>query len=332
MNRLLARARTLLARVPRSAVRATGALLAVATAAFVVVEVVDQWDGLVDAVTAAEPWWLVASFAAFALAEAGYALVWPATLGRAGHPVPPGLGGATFLVTQTAKFVPGSVWQHVGRVGTSPRLGVPKRVTAGALLVEVGASVAAALFLAGLLGTAGPLLVDDVGPVVRSLEVVAGAAALLIVPLLASRAGARVAGGPLLSSGGLAAVVGLHVAVWAGYGSAAALLSVGLDGPFLPTVGAFCLSWVAGLVVVGAPAGLGVREAVMAAALTPVAGADVALAVTIGSRALWTAVQLLGAGLGLGYLARRGGPTAGEPVAAARPEATGTADPPSVPC
>ncbi|OWY59690.1 hypothetical protein B7486_73215, partial [cyanobacterium TDX16] len=57
---------------------------------------------------------------------------------------------------------------------------------------------------------------------------------------------------------------------------------------------------------IGAPAGLGVREVVMAAALAPSMAEADALAVTIGSRALWIVVQLGCAAVGAGVLARRG--------------------------
>ncbi len=335
MNDLVQRCRALVARVPRPAVRAAGAVLAALTALFVVLEVVRQWDDLVEVVRAANPWWLVAAAAVFAIGEAGYALVWPATLRRTGHPVPVGTASATFLVTQTAKFVPGSVWQHVGRVGTGDRIGVPKRVIAGALVLEVAASVAAALFLAALVGTAAPLVFDTAGPGLRALELGAGIAAVVLVPEAARRAAGRVGGRSLIAPGPYALVVGWHVVVWALYGAGAGLLSVGLGGPFIDTVGAFCLSWVVGLVVVGAPAGLGVREAVMVAALTPVAGADVALAVTIGSRAVWTVVQFAGAALGLGYLSRdrrRSGPDVEVRSGADDPDRPSDVEPPAVPC
>lgn len=316
--------RSVLRRVPKRWVRAGGAFLAIATTVFVVLAVVRQWDDLTAIVRDADPWWLIASVAAFALAELAYALAWPATLRRAGFDVSWGTAAATFLVTQTAKFVPGAVWQHVGRVGTSERLGVPKRAVAGALLVEAAASVGAATFVGAATGTLAPLVLDDVGPAWRLLELAAGVAALVVVPLVGERAATRVAGRRLLDRRGAALVVGWHTGVWLAYGLAAGLLAVGLDAPLGPTVGAFALSWVAGFVVVGAPAGLGVREAVMVAALAPAAGADTALAVSVGSRVVWTAVQLGGAALALPHAARTRRGRDGDVDL--------TPDPPGVPC
>ena len=315
--------RSVLRRVPKGWVRAGGAILAITTTVFVVVAVVRQWDDLVSIVRDSDPWWLVASVAVFAVAELAYALAWPATLRRAGFAVGWATGAATFLVTQTAKFVPGAVWQHVGRVGTSERLGVPKRAVVGALLVEAAASVAAATFVGAATGTLAPLVLDDVGPAWRVLELAVGFTALIAVPLVGERAATRVAGRRLLDRSGSAFVVAWHTVVWVAYGLAAGLLAVGLGAPLGPTVGAFALSWVAGFLVVGAPAGLGVREAVMVAALAPTAGADAALAVSVGSRVVWTAVQLAGAALALPRAARRVPSDEGGEV---------TSDPPPVPC
>jgi uncharacterized membrane protein YbhN (UPF0104 family) len=311
----------------RRAARIAGVVLAVVTAIFVVVEVVRQWDDITAVVRAASPWWLVASAGVFVVGEVGYAAAWPLTLRRAGHPVAAGTAGATFLVTQTAKFVPGSVWHAVGRVGTADRLGVPKRVVAGSLALEMAASVAAAVAIGGVMGAIAPLVFDDVAPWLRALEVVGALGAAAAVVVAGRQIGARIAGRGLMSIASFGVVVAWHVIVWVVYGVAAGLLALGLGADLVPTIGAFAISWVAGFLVVGAPAGLGVREAVMTAALTPSAGPDVALAVAVGSRALWTLVQLGGAVVAVPYLAHRG-PGTHPPEAA--PD--GVATPPSVTC
>ena len=290
----------------RRVARVAGGVLAVLTAGFVLVEIVRQWDDLTAVVRSANPWWLAVAAVGFVIAEAGYAAAWPLTLHRVGHPVPRVTGAATFLVTQTAKFVPGSFWHAVGRVGTADRLGVPKRVVAGSLALEMAASVAAAVAISGAMGAIAPLLVDEVAGWLRGVEVIGALIAAVAVAAAGRRAAHRIAGRDLLSPGSYAVVVGWHLVVWVGYGLAAGMLAVGLGADLLPTIGAFTISWVAGFLVVGAPAGLGVREAVMSAALTPTAGAEVALAVTVGSRALWTAVQLAGAAMAVPYLAHRG--------------------------
>ena len=67
------------------------------------------------------------------------------------------------------------------------------------------------------------------------------------------------------------------------------------------SVGGYALSWTAGFVAVFAPAGLGVREAVMIAVLHTQATAAIAITVTLVSRAISvladTATGAMAAGL-----------------------------------
>jgi uncharacterized membrane protein YbhN (UPF0104 family) len=281
------------------AVQFVGGVLAVATLVFVVLEVVRRWDDLTQVVRDARPGWLVASVIGFAAAEVTYAFSWPATLRRMGHDVPVRAGAAAFLVAQTAKFVPGGIWPAVGRVGTADRLGVPKREVTAGWTFETAATGAATILITGVAGGATAWLFDDVGVALRVLEVVLSIVGAVAALLVGRKAAAKVARRPVLADAPMVVLLGWHLVVWLLYASAAGLITVALDGPFGPTIGAFTVSWIAGALVVGAPAGLGVREAVMTAALTPAAGATTALAVAVGSRAIWTMVSLVLAGVAL---------------------------------
>jgi uncharacterized membrane protein YbhN (UPF0104 family) len=291
------------------AVRILGGLLAAATATFVVLEVIRRWDDLGEIIRDARLGWAIASLVVFGVAEVTYSLAWPATLQRMGHDVPHKAGAAAFLLAQTAKFVPGGIWPAVGRVGTSDRIGVPRREITAGWTLETSATVAAAGLIAGVTGAASHLVFDDVGVPLRVLEVVLAVAGAGAVALLGRKAAERVAQRPLFRDWSFLTILVWHVVVWLTYGIAAGLLTVSLDGPFAPTIGAFAVSWLAGFIVIGAPAGLGVREAVMTAALTPAAGATTALAVAVGSRALWTVVSLAGAAAGLPLMAAHRPPT-----------------------
>jgi uncharacterized membrane protein YbhN (UPF0104 family) len=287
-------------------VRVLGGLLAVATVVFTVLAVVDRWDDLVDLVRDADATWLVAAVLAYAGAEAMYAFTWPATLRRMGHPVPAARGAAAFQLAQMGKFVPGGIWPAVGRVGTAGRLGLAPRVVTAGWTFETAVTVAATVLITGVSGGASHLLFDDVGAPLRALEVVlavVGAGAALAA---GQKAATKVAQGPIIERRQVPVVLVWHLAVWLAYSSGAGLITVALGGPFWPTIGAFTVSWLAGFVVIGAPAGLGVREAVMTAALTPAAGSTTALAVALGSRAVWTVVSLALAAVALPTLGRAG--------------------------
>jgi len=85
------------------------------------------------------------------------------------------------------------------------------------------------------------------------------------------------------------------------------MLGTGLDRLVL-IVGVFAIAWLAGFVVPGAPGGLGVREAILVAGLSPVYGEPTALALTVASRLCF----IVGDGLAfvLGLLAYRAAPPA----------------------
>lgn len=290
----------------RTLLRVGGLVLTVLAVAFVVREVVSVWPDLVEVARDADWRWLLVSTAVFVVAEVAFALSWPACLRLLGHPVDRREGASAFLVTQTAKFVPGSVWQAVGRFGAAARLGLPRRVTGASLLLETAGLVGAALVIGGATGVVGDTLREswDVSSGLATL----GSLAAVVVGLLGI-----VAGGVLarrLFEGTTATpvvVVALwQGGVWLGWGLAAAALAVAVGAPAGAVVGAFAFSWVCGFVVIGAPAGLGVREVVMAAALAPSMPEADALAVTIGSRAIWIVVQLGCAAAGAALLVRHG--------------------------
>src|SRR5690606_27098167 len=71
---------------------------------------------------------------------------------------------------------------------------------------------------------------------------------------------------------------------------------------FLPLTAAFALAGVAGILVLVAPSGLGVREGVLTALLAPVLGAGVAAALAILARLWMTAAEVLSALAALPFL------------------------------
>jgi hypothetical protein len=99
------------------------------------------------------------------------------------------------------------------------------------------------------------------------------------------------------------AAIGLlvwHVPAWLAIGTATWLTALALD-PGSPDLRnllfATVLSWVAGFLVVPAPGGIGVREAVFIAAATSLSSLGVAAAVAVVARVLFILVDLAGAGV-----------------------------------
>lgn len=61
----------------------------------------------------------------------------------------------------------------------------------------------------------------------------------------------------------------------------------------LTTIGIYALAWVAGFLTPGAPAGIGIREVILAAAFTQLYGESIALGITLSLRAVTMAGDVL---------------------------------------
>jgi hypothetical protein len=240
------------------------------------------------------------------LAVVAYGAVWPFILRRIDAPVP-GDSVRIFLQGQLGKYVPGSVWQYAGRIGLAKSRGVTVRATTISLGVEVAASSAAAAIV-GLfvLPTAlAIILALGLATLVAMLRLAHDRSSLLLDPLLrATRHIVPVSIGDLRPALRVVpAAAALYVVVWCVYGLAFWLTARALFP--IPTSDAayftatFALGWLAGMVAVFAPGGIGVREAVLAGLLAPRVGHTEAIVIAAASRILLTAADLLGGGVAL---------------------------------
>jgi uncharacterized membrane protein YbhN (UPF0104 family) len=91
----------------------------------------------------------------------------------------------------------------------------------------------------------------------------------------------------------------LYTLNWSLYAVAFWLLFLGLVGwqPFLFVGPAFAAAYVGGYLALFAPAGLGIREGLLAAFLAPVLAPQAALALALAARLWTTAVEVVPAGL-----------------------------------
>ena len=242
---------------------------------------------------------LVVAVVAAAIAMTAYALVWPAALRAAGGE-PRGWMLVPFYAGQLGKYLPGGAWQYVGRAGLIMRDGVAAGPAGGSLLLEALASAAAAALLAPLAAGSRGVVVG----VVAAVAVVVAARSSLLARLVA-----RVRGLGGLDLRALPLLVGRYLAVWVMFGvafwvTARALYAVPYSDLGLYT-GVFAASWVAGFVVVFAPGGLGVREAVIVVLLRGRLGEAEAIVLATASRIAFTLVDLIG-GVPALLAARRG--------------------------
>lgn len=205
---------------------------------------------------------------------------------------------AIFGVAQFAKYLPGNVAQHVGRVVEARTKGWQTGRVVLSLLVESGFGVGAGALVAG----AGLLLVAGGEPRV---------AAAVIGLLLGSVAGVAILGGLLahpparlrqwlameeaieLRVSFLLGYLAIHVLSYVAVGGSLVLILHALVEGWPPALwrvpAAVALSWLAGYLVPGAPAGLGVREATLTALLGSSLGTDVVVPAAL----LWRCAALL---------------------------------------
>lgn len=213
-------------------------------------------------------------------------------------------------VSQAAKYLPGNVGHYIGRVALAKESGIapaPVVLTLGletACAILAGLAVAAAGLPLGVSGAPWRIAAAAVA------AICALAATLVLIRREPVRRRLRLPepppGGPSRQLGAGLACLGLCGFNFLVFGACAAILARTVfetPAPLPALTGLFAAAWVAGFVTPGAPAGLGVREAVLVGGLRPLVGPGVAFGLPILFRLVTTAGD--GVGFGLGWLLRR---------------------------
>ena len=253
--------------------------------------------------------------AAWALVVAGiYATFrsWRAALADLGGTLPHAGAMRVFYLGQLGKYLPGSIWPALTQMRLGRDYRVPPRASGAAFVVFMLLVTGTGLLLGiPVLPLLGRNAVDEY----RWLVVVLPAAVLVVAPPVLNRAMAlalRVARRPPLpapmSLGGILRVAGWAMAAWVCYGCHVFVLArqLGAGGGallWLQCTGAFAAAFAGGLVLVLAPAGVGVREAALLVLLGPTITAPRAAVIAVVSRLLfivgdlaWAATAVLAQG------------------------------------
>ncbi|HUG40998.1 MAG TPA: lysylphosphatidylglycerol synthase domain-containing protein [Longimicrobiales bacterium] len=298
-----------------------GAVLVAAAAVFLGLTVARNWHEL-----SAFDWrlrWLqlAASVVALTAVLAWGVVVWKRVLDRFEHP-PVGLDVLLriWFASNLARYIPGKIWQLVGAAELARGAGLSRVVVLSSMMVHVGLSLLSAAAVSAVAMAAW----DAVPLPTLPLALLAAGSVFLVHPRVIDaglRLVPRVFHDDLLRWNGRwtdgLVLLALSVVSWILYGLAFVLFLDAIApvqaGAILPLTGINALSFLAGYVAFLVPAGLGVREGVMAGLLRPLAPAGVAAVIAMVSR-LWTiAAELLGAALVLGLTRapERGGGSAG---------------------
>lgn len=240
--------------------------------------VISRWHKVHAALSEARPGWLVVSVLFGVLGLLATMGVFRTVLGGLARVLPIPDVARVHFISQLGKYVPGSVWPLVALTGMSRRYDIPRRTAASAGVLTLAFSITTG----GLVGV--------------TLVVIAAARTspelwwlLLLVPVMIFLGHPRVVLTVLnrglrlvhrepiegnLSRADLGRAMSWQFAVWLFFGLHCWALVVALGGnaatSVVPAIGGFALAYTAGTLFVPAPAGAGVREAVLALALVNV--------------------------------------------------------------
>lgn len=248
----------------------------VAVLVFGAVYIGTRWDGVRDAISHARPGWIVLAIVCAAAGQWAAALSFGAVLRMIAPPLPILEVARVHFVSQLGKYIPGSVWPIVAITEMGRRYGIARRSAA----------------TAGVLGLLYSLAVATILGLVLVLAASAGSAAgwwwlVAVIPLGIALVHPRVVGAAVdavlrllrrppikldLRWQTLRACLGWSALSWLLLGLQCWALVVALGGDLgkslAPAIGGFALAYSAGTIFVPAPAGAGVREAVLGLALS----------------------------------------------------------------
>ncbi len=290
--------------------------------------------------------WLILRGAGFSLAEAGdldmsivdpdlaflatsvavllaafvlQAWLWSRILAAFGEPgVPLHVAASLVMVANLGRYIPGKIFQLAGLAVLARRAGL-SAVRAGAAAVAAQiVNLLAAAVLGAWVAYESPALPSGAA-LAAGLTVLLGLSGFLcfggagaLLGWALRRSGQE---GDLPAPGAPAFLAWLagYLLSWLVYGLAFYCLSLGLGlGVPLPAAAtAFAGAYLVGYILLFAPAGIGVRESVLAALLAPWAGPGGSLVLAALQRVWITAVELAGAALGAVVL-RKPASAAGE--------------------
>lgn len=252
------------------------------------------------------PLWSVVTAAILtSLALAVSLQVWRALMAGLGSPLAPKPAARVFFISQLGKYVPGSVWSVVVQMELGRDYRVPRRSAAAVgVLVLVIAGTAGLTLSAVLLPLAGEQALARFWWLYLVVPVLFVALHPRILDATMNRLLALVRRPPLpraLRWSALLTAIGWQMVTWMFLGLSVWVLLVGIGAPPMSSlpiaVAGYALAYTLGMAAFILPAGAGVRDAVLIAALSTVVSAHTALAVALIVRCLSTLVDLLFAGI-----------------------------------
>jgi uncharacterized membrane protein YbhN (UPF0104 family) len=239
-------------------------------------------------------------------------LAWRRLLADLGSKLPIPVAARVTFMAQLGKYVPGAVWSFAAFVELGHDYDVPRRRGAASVFIALAVGIVTALLIAAAtLPLASPAVARKYLLFLAAVPVIAICLAPPILRRLLDFALKIIRQEPLeqpVSWRGLAVAVGWATVGWLLGGLQVWLLmsDIARGGVHLVlvSIGAYALACTAALLLVVFPGGIGAREVILVAALTPVLPPGAALAVALVVRAVTTASDVAWGGIAL-VLARK---------------------------
>ena len=285
----------------RKSVYVLGSIFFILAILYIAATVRDNWPAI------ATYDWSGFNYSWFALAAATYgfslvttAMVWPSVIAKWGHRIALRKALGIGLVSQIGKYLPGNVAHYFGRAALAKQHKVSFVQSGLSTIVEFGAALSAVLLVAsGATLLDGSIWVD--APIVSVLpEGLLWPLAILTLVTVVGVAAFTLRRSPeiraLVSIGfWIAPICWLSVSfLMAGFSFYA--LAIAFSGawsiPIVSAIAIYAIAWAAGFLIPGAPAGLGVREVILLALLTPIVGAAAAVMLSLVHRLMSAMVDL----------------------------------------
>lgn len=211
-----------------------------------------------------------------------------------------------FFVSQLGKYLPGSVWPVLAQMQFGARWGVAKRVMLAANILLLGMVTASGIAVGALL-----LPWSSSDGLTRYWWLLVLLVPLLfglhprVVPAMLDWLFTKAGREPLhihLSLRGLLASAGWALAAWVVLGLHLAVMLGAYHavsaGAVAACIGGIALGWAAGIAFIPAPAGAGIRDAILALTLGPIIGTTNAVTIALASRVLLLLADVALAGVG----------------------------------
>lgn len=279
-----------------------------------------QWPQVTAGLARLHWYGIAASLAAAMAGTTCMMLAWRAILADLGSPLPLRAAARINFVAQPGKYVPGAVWAFATQVELGHDLGVPRRRSAASYAVSIALAVGGGLGVAAIaLPLTSPAMARQYWWVMAAAPLIVGCLCPPVFGPLVDRA-LKIAKRPPLERRptwpGLGRALAWTLLGWLLLGVQVWLLlseMAGRSGYLVLAVGGYALAFSAGLLLIVVPGGIGAREVILIAALSPVVPGT-AVAVAVMARVVTMASDLTCAGLGLAVSRGVRAPVDGKPT------------------